>query len=338
MGTSGPAFAALFSADGLDLAAELKRAEGDGRHLAVYFELPDCSGCRDMKQHVFSERRAERDFGRQFRTVRVDLAATGAIVDTDSKRITPVALAQRLRIVGTPAFAFFGSNGALNYRHVGSLPVPDDFVSLGRFVSEAAYENEPFAEYRRRNGSALHADTSPLARQLAGQQKLDFELRDQHGRLRRLADFRGQAVALTVGYTHCPDVCPTTLAELMVAVNALGSDARHVQVLFATIDPERDTQKMLGAYVAAFRPDFLALRGNPLQTADFIRRFSLVAEKQPSASQGYTVDHTAGVFLFDRNGRLRGVSPYGQPLNLLTEDLKSLAAESHRHAPQLSKR
>ena len=326
---SCPAAAALFSLDAQNLASELKTAEREGRRLAVYFELPDCSGCRDMKQHVFSERRAEREFGRQYRTLRIDLASSASIVDTDGQRSTPEVLAQRLRIAGTPAFAFFDRDGALTYRHVGALPDPADFIRLGRFVNEAAYENQPFAEYRQRNGGALHAEASPLAHT-----QPDFALRDQHGRLRRLADFRGKVVALAFGYTQCPDVCPTTLAELQVAVAALGANASHVQVLFATLDPQRDTQKILGPYVTAFRSDFLALRGDPAQTARLIRSFALVAEKQPSASQGYTLDHTAGVFLFDRNGHLRGVSPYGQPLNLLAADLKTLAGENRT---QLSK-
>ncbi len=326
LGAAGPAAAALFSADAVDLAAELKSAAREGRGLAVYFELPDCSGCRDMKRHVFSDARAERDFGRRYRTLRVDLASGAELVDTDGRRRTPQALAERLRIAGTPAFAFFERDGGLRYRHVGALPDPADFVSLGRFVAEAAYDAQPFAEYRRRSGGALHAAPSPLARQA-----LDFTLTDQHGRLRRLADFRGRNVALAVGYTQCPDVCPTTLAELQAAVDALGDAAGTVQVLFATLDPERDTPQVLAPYVAAFRPAagpaFLALRGNARQTEDFIRRFALVAERQPSMSQGYTLDHTAGVFLFDRRGRLRGVSPYGQPLDLLAADLRTLAAE-----------
>lgn len=331
LGAAGPAAAALFSADAVDLAAELKSAAREKRGLAVYFELPDCSGCRDMKRHVFSDARTERNFGRRYRTLRVDLASGAELVDTDGRRRTPQALAERLRIAGTPAFAFFERDGGLRYRHVGALPDPADFVSLGRFVAEAAYDAQPFAEYRRRRGGALHAAPSPLARRT-----LDFALRDQHGRLRRLADFRGRNVALAVGYTQCPDVCPTTLAELQSAVDALGDAAGAVQVLFATLDPERDTPQVLAPYVDAFRPAagpaFLALRGNARQTEDFIRRFALVAERQPSTSQGYTLDHTAGVFLFDRHGRLRGVSPYGQPLDLLAADLRTLAAEG-RAAP-----
>jgi protein SCO1/2 len=328
-----PACASLFAVTGQNLATELKTAEQQGRHLAVYFELPDCSGCRVMKQNVFTNQSAERDFGRLYHTVAIDLASSKAIVDTEGKRTTPMALAQRLRIVGTPAFAFFDREGVLNYRHVGTLGDPSDFIRLGRFVGEAAFEELAFADYRQGSRRGLYADASPLPRS-----GLDFALRDQSGRLRHLSDFRGKAVALAVGYMLCPDVCPTTLSELKAAVEALGADSRHVQVLFATLDPERDSQRTFGAYVTAFRRDFLALRGTPDQTADFIRRFSLVAEKQPSASMGYTLDHTAGVFLFDHTGQLRGLSPYGQALDLLADDLKKLAREARRPDTQLSKR
>lgn len=323
LGVANPAAAALFSADGQDLAAELKAAAREGRQLALYFELPDCPGCREMKQRVFAEPSTENEFRQRYRTLRIDLGSTAPVVDLDGKSVTPDALAARLRIVGTPAFAFFDHDGNLTYRHVGALPDPADFTRLGRFVAEAAYEDQPFAEYRQRVGGALHAAASPLAHR-----PLDFALHDQHGHLRQLADFRGKVVALAVGYTQCPDVCPTTLAELQMAVDTLGTDDSKVQVLFATLDPERDTRALLAEYIAAFRTDFLALRGDPAQTAAFVRSFSLVADRKPLASGGYTLDHTAGIFLFDHYGRLRAISPYGQPLPLLTADLKALAAEA----------
>jgi protein SCO1/2 len=164
-------------------------------------------------------------------------------------------------------------------------------------------------------------------------------LRDQHGQLRHLADFRGKAVALAVGYTQCPDVCPTTMSEMLQIVTNLGSDAKRVQVLFVTLDPERDKPDMLGAYMAAFHPDFLALRGNAAQTAAFIKRFDLVAIKQPLVGNpGYTLDHTAGIFLFDRKGKLRGFSPYGQPTELLAADVKTLAHEHLGSTLKLSQR
>ncbi|MEI7612735.1 MAG: SCO family protein [Betaproteobacteria bacterium] len=331
---SGPALAALFYEAGKNLAYELKTARHEGRQLAVFFELPDCPGCQEMKKQVFSEPRAENNFKRRYRSVHIDLASSEVVVDPQGRRSTPQELAQRWNIVGTPAFAFFAADGNLNYRHVGSLPDPADFISLGRFVAEAAYENLPFAEYRLRYGRALFAAASPLATQAP-----DFELRDQHGKIRHLADFRGKTVVLAVGYMFCPDVCPTTLFELKTVLGSLGSDAGQVQVLFATLDPERDSAKALGAYVSAFHKSFIGLRGNATQTAELIRRFSLIADKQAPSSAGYyTVDHTAGVFLFDRQGQLRGFSPYGQPLDLLTADLKKLAREGRSTAVQLSQR
>ena len=135
-------------------------------------------------------------------------------------------------------------------------------------------------------------------------------LADQGGQPRRLADFRGRVVILFFGYTSCPDVCPTTLAELKAAVEALpAAQRRQVQVLFVTLDPERDHAALLREYVAAFAPQggrpFLGLWGGDSATADLIRELQLVAERQPSESMGYTLDHTAGVFLFDKAGVLR---------------------------------
>ena len=330
---STPANAALFSSTSQNLANELKIANAEGRSLVVYFELPNCVGCRDMKLHVFPDPPTEREFGRQFRTVRIDLASSAALIDTDGKPSSAKQLALRLGVTGTPAFAFFDRDGGLNYRHSGLISKPLDFVRLGRFVADAAYDDQPFGEYLRRSSGALHAQASPLARVKAGLSPLDFALRDQHGQLRNLADFRGKAVALAVGYTQCPDVCPTTMSEMLHIVTELGADAKHVQVLFATLDPERDKADMLGAYMAAFHPDFLALRGTAAQTAAFIKRFDLVAIKRPlTGHKGYTLDHTAGIFLFDRSGHLRGFSPYGQPIDLLTADVKTLALENLRTA------
>lgn len=336
---SAPAQAALFANTSQSLASELNTANVEGRKLVVYFELPNCVGCRDMKLHVFPDPRTEREFGRQFRTVRIDLASTVALIDTEGKHSSPKQLAQRLGVTGTPAFAFFDRHGGLNYRHSGLIANPIDFVRLGQFVAAAAYDEQPFGEYLRRSSGALHAQASPLARVKTGQLPLDFALRDQHGQLRHLADFRGKAVALSVGYTQCPDVCPTTMSDMLHIVTELGADAKHLQVLFATLDPERDKPEMLGAYMAAFHPGFLALRGNAAQTAAFIRRFDLVAIKRPLAGHaGYTLDHTAGIFLFDRTGQLRGFSPYGQPMDLLASDMKALALEEPKPAIQLSQR
>jgi thioredoxin-related protein len=159
---SGSALAALFSVDGKNLATELKIAEREGRRLAVYFELPNCLGCRAMKQQVFSEPVAERTFSRYYHTVRIDLASTKHLVGVDGQRVRPEAFALSLHIAGTPAFAFFSPSGALDYRHVGALPDPSDFISLGRFVYEAAYEKLPFSDYRIMNSNL--APKHPLRR------------------------------------------------------------------------------------------------------------------------------------------------------------------------------
>jgi protein SCO1/2 len=324
-----PAQAALFSISGKDLSGELQFANAEKRGLVLYFELPNCTGCREMKLRVFPQPHVERTFGRQFRTVRIDLGRNTALINTDGKSTTSAQLAQRLGVTGTPAFAFFDPQGRLLYRHSGVLLRGAEFIRLGQFVAQAAYDEKPFGEYLRETSGALNARPSPLAQTRGARPRLNFALRDQYGRLRQLADFRGKVVALSVGYTQCPDVCPTTMSEMQRIMAELGTDARRVQVLFATLDPERDKPAMLGAYMAAFHPDFLALRGNPAQTADFVRRFKLVAIKRPlSGYAGYTLDHTAGTFLFDHVGNLRGVSPYGQPTDLLNEDIRTLVFET----------
>ncbi|MDD5472280.1 MAG: SCO family protein [Sideroxydans sp.] len=333
------AHATLFASAGQNLADELQQAKAEKRALVVYFELPNCVGCLDMQRHVFPDPRVEREFGRQFRAVRIDLASTSVLFDEAGKATSAKQLAQRWGVTGTPAFAFLDQDGALSYRHSGLIAKAADFVRLGQFVLAAAYDEQPFGEYLRRSGGALHAASSPLARVKTGQAPLDFALRDQHGKLRHLADFRGKAVALAVGYTQCPDVCPTTLSEMLQVVTGLGADAKQLQVLFVTLDPERDKPEMLRSYMAAFHPDFLALRGNAAQTRAFIKRFELVTIKRPlTGYKGYTLDHTAGVFLFDRGGQLRGFSPYGQPLDLLAADVKTLALEVASAGIQVSQR
>ncbi len=153
----------------------------------------------------------------------------------------------------------------------------------------------------------------------------DFALTDQHGAPRALADFRGKAVVLFFGYTHCPDVCPTTLAELAEAMKRLGADAQRVQVLFVTVDPERDTPELLAQYVPAFDPSFLGLRGDAEATARVTREFKILVQKHEGASPGnYTVDHSAGTFIFDPQGRLRLYVSYGQGPDVFTHDIRAL--------------
>jgi protein SCO1 len=148
----------------------------------------------------------------------------------------------------------------------------------------------------------------------------DLTLVDHTGKTRTLADFRGKAVAVFFGYTHCPDVCPTTLAELKMVKEQLGPDGERLQVLFVTVDPERDTQDVLARYVPAFDPTFIGLRGDAAATAKVAKDFKVFYQKVPgSKPDNYTVDHTAGSYVFDPQGRLRLFARQGSPANLASD-------------------
>lgn len=153
----------------------------------------------------------------------------------------------------------------------------------------------------------------------------DFRLLDHNGQPHSLADFRGKVVALFFGYTHCPDVCPTTLADLAQTMRLLGKDAEKVQVLFITVDPERDTPKLLAEYVPAFNPSFLGLHGDAQATSETAKSFYVNYQKQTTAS-GYTVDHSVGTFLVDPKGRVRLRAPLAQRADWLAEDIRLLLA------------
>lgn len=152
-------------------------------------------------------------------------------------------------------------------------------------------------------------------------------LPDTNGQIRTLADYRGKVVVLVFGYTHCPDVCPTTLAELSQALQQLGSkSAKRVQVLFVTLDPERDTPSILAQYAAAFNPSFQALRpANAAQLRQMASDFHLVYEKVPGPTSGsYTLNHTAASLVFDTNGKLRLYARDGQGVTPWVHDLNEL--------------
>lgn len=156
----------------------------------------------------------------------------------------------------------------------------------------------------------------------------DFALTDHTGRARTLADFRGKAVVMFFGYAQCPDVCPTTLGTLVEALRQLGPDAARVQVLFVTVDPERDTRELLAAYVTAFDPSFLALSGDAEATARTAKEFRILYQKQPGRTpDSYTVDHSAGTFVFDAQGRLRLYVGYGQGPDVFAHDLRLLLSQ-----------
>src|SRR5450756_129189 len=152
----------------------------------------------------------------------------------------------------------------------------------------------------------------------------DFQLTDHNGKPRTLADFKGKVVAIFFGYTHCPDVCPITLGELAIVANELGKDAGRMQVLFITADPERDTPAVLSKYVPAFHPDFLGLYGDADATARTAKEFKVFYQKQPLPGGGYSVDHSAGTYIYDTAGRLRLFAGYGQGAPKMLHDIRLL--------------
>jgi protein SCO1/2 len=155
----------------------------------------------------------------------------------------------------------------------------------------------------------------------------DFALNDQDGKPRTLADFKGKAVVIFFGYTHCPDVCPTTMAEMAAVMKQLGPDADRVQVLFVTLDPERDTPALLKRYVPAFDPRFIGLSGDVEATAKVAKEFRVFYQKVPGKDAGsYTMDHTAASYVFDPQGRVRLFVRHGQGPEPIAQDLKVLLA------------
>ncbi len=153
----------------------------------------------------------------------------------------------------------------------------------------------------------------------------DFSLTDTSGKTRSLADYKDKAVVLFFGYTHCPDVCPTTMAELAQALQQLGPDAKRVKVLFVTVDPERDTPQVLSQYVQAFNPSFVGLRPSDAQLAKVAKDFRVYYAKVPGASpDSYTMNHTAASYVFDPSGKLRLFVRDGQGAQPWVHDLKLL--------------
>jgi protein SCO1 len=157
----------------------------------------------------------------------------------------------------------------------------------------------------------------------------DFQLTDFDGQPRRLSDFRGNVTVVFFGYTHCPDVCPTTLSELASAIKRLGPNGGRVRVVFITADPERDTNDVLKQYVTAFNPGFVGLRGTPEQTAQVAKAFKVLIQKNPGSDpSNYTVDHSAGAYVYDPNGRLRLYVGYGQGAEVFAHDIALLLKSS----------
>jgi protein SCO1 len=153
----------------------------------------------------------------------------------------------------------------------------------------------------------------------------ELNLADHNGKPRTLQDFRGKVVVVFFGFTHCPDVCPTTMNDLALVMKELGpDDAQRVQVLFVTVDPERDTPQVLAQYVPSFYPSFLGLYGDAEATARAAKSFKVFYQKQPQAGGSYTVDHAAGTYILDGEGRLRLFGQYGAGPQALLHDIRAL--------------
>ncbi|HUL63843.1 MAG TPA: SCO family protein [Burkholderiaceae bacterium] len=153
----------------------------------------------------------------------------------------------------------------------------------------------------------------------------DFSLTDHNGNKRTLADFRGKVVLVFFGYTQCPDVCPTTMADMAQVKAKLGSAGDKLQVVFISVDPERDTQALLAQYVPSFDRSFIGLYGTPDEIARTAKEFKVIYQKVPGKTPtSYSIDHTAGSYLFDPQGRVRLFVKHSQSIDSIVEDVKRL--------------
>jgi len=156
-----------------------------------------------------------------------------------------------------------------------------------------------------------------------------WTLTDHTGTQRTLSDYKGKVVTVFFGYTQCPDVCPITLHDMVQVKQQLGADGERLQVVFITVDPERDTQAVLAEYVPGFDASFVGLRGSPEATAAVTKDFKVVAQQVAGPTPtSYTVNHTAGTYVFDPKGRLRLFIRYGAPIEEIVTDLRRLLSES----------
>ena len=155
----------------------------------------------------------------------------------------------------------------------------------------------------------------------------DFSLTDHNGQARTLADFRGKVVAVFFGYTHCPDVCPTTLSDFAAALKQLGPQAERIQVIFVTVDPQRDTPELLKLFVPAFHPGFLGMYTDAASLQALANEFKVVYQKSSvKADDDYLIDHSAGTYIYDAQGNLRLLMPYGSSPDVIANDLRTLLA------------
>lgn len=154
-----------------------------------------------------------------------------------------------------------------------------------------------------------------------------FALTDHNGQPRTLADFKGKVVVIFFGFTQCPDVCPTSLTEMAQVKQMLGADGERMQGLFISIDPERDTPEIMKEYMAAFDPSFLALYSKPDELPALAKSFKIYYKKVPgSTPENYTMDHSAGSYIYDPQGRIRLYNRHGTGVQALADDVKKLLA------------
>jgi len=151
-----------------------------------------------------------------------------------------------------------------------------------------------------------------------------LSLKDVDGRARSLGEFKGKVVFLFFGFTQCPDVCPTTMAELAEVRRRLGADGERVQGVFVTVDPERDTPELLKGYLGSMDPSFVGLTGTPDEIKAAAKEFKVFYQKVPTKGGNYTIDHTAGAFVFDPSGQVRLFVRYGMPVDQLLADIRQL--------------
>ena len=155
-----------------------------------------------------------------------------------------------------------------------------------------------------------------------------LSLTDHTGKQRTLSDFKGKVVALFFGYTHCPDVCPTTMFDLKNAMKLLGDQSNQVQVLFVTVDPQRDTQAVMAQFVPSFDARFIGLRGSLQETAETLGNFKVFYSKVDGKSKDdYTVDHSAGIYVYDKQGKVRLYMNYGVKAADMASDFEKLLTE-----------
>lgn len=178
---------------------------------------------------------------------------------------------------------------------------------------------------------AKHETLEPLHAIDVGWQhpQAGFRLTDAAGQVHTLEDFGSKVVVLFFGYTHCPEVCPTTLADLAQAMRQLGPDATKVQVLFVTLDPERDTPEVLAKFVPSFDPSFLGLYGDAAATAQAAKVFGVNYQKHFEKNGSYTLDHSDGTYLIGIGGKPIWMSRYGQRTDYLVQDIRRLIAAGH---------